>query len=220
MGYVRDHYVVQLPETCKGPRYDDIKNLSCEIQVRTVSTHAWATISHHLDYKQEIDIPSNLKNDFFALSGVFYIADSLFEQFRGAREKIVNAAKSSVGAGERIKGEINYDTMMLYLPQKFPNRVFDSEATRIFMSVLLQELREADITTYEQLDKVIDEHMKAFEQYEREKPPTKNQVVKDGVITWVEYKTGEKREFYPLGVVRVILKRFFKPSTVKPNESK
>ena len=57
LGYRRDHYIVQIPESYAGPRYDGIKNLNCEIQIRTVSAHAWATISHHLDYKQEVDIP-------------------------------------------------------------------------------------------------------------------------------------------------------------------
>jgi len=32
--YVPDHYIVKLPKKCKGPRYDKIKPLKCEIQVR------------------------------------------------------------------------------------------------------------------------------------------------------------------------------------------
>ena len=57
-GYMDDHYIVRLPKECKGPRYNDIKPLKCEIQVRTISMDAWDAVSHHLDYKQKIDIPS------------------------------------------------------------------------------------------------------------------------------------------------------------------
>jgi len=92
------HACISLPNHFRGSRYDPIKSLKCEIQVRTASMHAWATVSHHLDYKQEADIPSELKDDFYALSGVFYIADSLFEQFREARAGSIRRLKRTMHA--------------------------------------------------------------------------------------------------------------------------
>jgi len=43
--------------------------------------HAWSIISHYLDYKTPNAVPSELKRDFNALSGLFYVADQHFEMF-------------------------------------------------------------------------------------------------------------------------------------------
>jgi putative GTP pyrophosphokinase len=63
-GYLSDHYIVCIPDKYTGIRYDSIKCLKCEIQVRTVSMHAWATVSHQLDYKLKPTFPPNLKTIF------------------------------------------------------------------------------------------------------------------------------------------------------------
>ena len=57
-----------------GPRYDNIAVLPFEIQVRTIAMDAWANVSHHLDYKSDKDVPAELRKDFYALSGLFYLA--------------------------------------------------------------------------------------------------------------------------------------------------
>lgn len=56
----------------------EINNIPFEIQVRTIAQDTWASISHHLDYKKESVIPEQLKRDFHALSGLFYVADTHF----------------------------------------------------------------------------------------------------------------------------------------------
>ena len=80
-GYLSVHCICRLPDSCTGPRYDDIKELRFEVQLRTIAMHSWATISHYLDYKSAQAIPSELRKDFHALSGLFYVADSHFELF-------------------------------------------------------------------------------------------------------------------------------------------
>ena len=50
-GYLSVHYIGGLLTTVSGPRYDDLKELKFEIQLRTIAMHSWATISHYLDYK-------------------------------------------------------------------------------------------------------------------------------------------------------------------------
>lgn len=97
-GYLSIHYVVVLPESYNGPRYNDLKKLNSEIQLRTVAMHTWSTISHYLDYKSPNAIPSHLRKDFNALSALFYVADSHFELFfrssqeakKSAEERIIN----------------------------------------------------------------------------------------------------------------------------------
>ena len=48
-----------------------------EIQVRTIAQDAWDSVSHYLDYKNN-SIRDELKRDFYALSGLFYVADTHF----------------------------------------------------------------------------------------------------------------------------------------------
>lgn len=62
--------------SCEFP--EKIEKIPFEIQVRTIAQDAWASISHYLDYKKESDIPVQLKKDFYALSGLFYVADTHF----------------------------------------------------------------------------------------------------------------------------------------------
>lgn len=66
-GYMARHLIVR-------PSKED---MLFEIQVRTISQDAWASISHHLDYKTN-SIGVQFKRDFHALSGLFYIADKQF----------------------------------------------------------------------------------------------------------------------------------------------
>jgi ppGpp synthetase/RelA/SpoT-type nucleotidyltranferase len=194
-GYMSDHYVVKLPSDFKGERYDLIKNLKCEIQVRTVSMHAWATVSHHLDYKQDVDIPSHLKNDFYALSGVFYVADSLFEQFRKAREENIHKLEVSVGQkGFNLDMEMNLDTLKAYLAWKFPDREREDQST---VSSLLSEIKLAGIKNYGGLDEILEKDMQWLLNDEEIRPPSKfDQKLNRRVDT----------TFNEVGVVRVILR--------------
>ena len=61
---------------------DNNKKFLFEIQIRTITQDAWASISHYLDYKNEISIADELKKDFYALSGLFYIADTQFNKIQ------------------------------------------------------------------------------------------------------------------------------------------
>jgi putative GTP pyrophosphokinase len=155
-GYLSDHYIVKLPANCSGARYDSIKDLKCEIQVRTISMHAWATVSHNLDYKQDIDIPSNLKNDFYALSGVFYIADSLFERLKIERGKTLKLLqKTSTQNKFNLSSEFNLDTMIAYVKWKFPDREFFGKAD---ISDLLTSLTNRGINSFQALDLLIEQN--------------------------------------------------------------
>lgn len=57
---------------------EETSKIPFEIQVRTIAQDAWASISHYLDYKKSSTIPKQLKRDFHALSGLFYVADTHF----------------------------------------------------------------------------------------------------------------------------------------------
>ena len=149
-GYSSDHYIVKLAKDCKGPRYDDVKKLKCEIQVRTILMDAWSSVSHHLDYKQEIDIPKELRTDFNALSGMFYVADTHFELFRkGFEEARADLMRSVQENIFHLDQEINLDSLTAYFKWKFPER---REHARAVSSDIVSELRQYGYQNIRQLD--------------------------------------------------------------------
>jgi len=76
-GYMCIHLKARLKHSPEE-RTKDIEGIPFEIQIRTISQDAWASISHYLDYKKESLIPRQLKKDLNALSGLFYVADTHF----------------------------------------------------------------------------------------------------------------------------------------------
>ncbi len=170
-GYMSVHYVGKLPFGFLGPRYNDIKGLRFEIQVRTIAMHSWATISHYLDYKSPHSIPSELRKDFQALSALFYLADSHFELFfrKGQESKqiVENKAKEVSGIASE---EINLDTLTTYLKGKFPDRRHNTNIEHI--SELVEDLVAVGYTTIGELDEDLQRRLKAFSLYEEKYPPT------------------------------------------------
>jgi putative GTP pyrophosphokinase len=85
IGYLSSHFVVSLKNNrTKLTEWKAYNNFKAEIQVRTVLQHAWAAISHELEYKKSYDIPSILKRKLFRLAGIIELAD---EEFQEAKEK-------------------------------------------------------------------------------------------------------------------------------------
>ena len=168
-GYLSVHYVGSLPASFSGPRYDGLKELKFEIQLRTIAMHSWATISHYLDYKSPLAIPSPLRKDFNAISALFYIADTHFELFfRSSHEAREIAEEKAQRLPEFGEEEINLDTLAVYLHRKYPHREHgDSE----LLSELVEELQAAGYVRIEQLDAMLKSTEEAFEEAEKARPP-------------------------------------------------
>ena len=195
-GYLSFHVIANLPSSHKGPRYDGLKSLRFEIQVRTISMHAWAIISHYLDYKTPHAVPSELKRDFNALSGLFYVADQHFEMFFKSTKisrKKANAAVEQQKPHQET--EINFDTLSAFLKKEFPDREH-SDAQGI--SVLIEEMNKAGIKTINALDKKLKIGAAAFAAYEQKHPP-------------IEPKKGQMQQFMDIGVIRITLRLIDKP---------
>jgi putative GTP pyrophosphokinase len=168
-GYMSVHFVAKMKKVYSGPRYEDIAGMSFEIQVRTIAMDAWATISHYLDYKSEVDVPSEMRRDFYALSGLFYVADSHFEMFFKERERGQAAITAELKTGKLgLDQEVNLDSLRAYLLLRFPDRKH-SEATSV--SELVSELRDCGYEKLSQLDEAITRASEAFLAYEKARPP-------------------------------------------------
>ncbi|MBV4459945.1 hypothetical protein KVG96_18475 [Pseudomonas sp. COR58] len=94
-GYRSVHFIVQIePGTEIPDELTSLTGLKFEIQVRTVLQHAWAAISHKLEYKRDSDVPENLKRKLFRLAALFEIADDEFESLRAlSQQEDVNIGK-------------------------------------------------------------------------------------------------------------------------------
>lgn len=179
--YSSIHYDCQLPEGFSGLRYDDIKGLVFEIQVRTILQDAWATVEHKLGYKSEKQIPDELKREFSALAGLFHVADQRFQfiadrmqeraqdiakQLSGLyRLAIEHARSGDAGTAEafgietklkelesRTDAVINRGSLKALLRGVYTGR---EHAKNYDYSVLVQDLESADITSLGALGRLL-----------------------------------------------------------------
>jgi ppGpp synthetase/RelA/SpoT-type nucleotidyltranferase len=169
LGYMSVHYVCKMPSRYKGPRYENTSGMQFEVQVRTLCMHAWAAVSHYLDYKGDWDVPAELKRSLNALSGLFYVADTEFEQFYAAR---IGSKKDAEGSGVASRTvEVNLDTITAFLTQRFPDRrQVDEEDNSSFV----RELKRAGFESLSEIEREIDRAYAAFLKYEEENPPAKS----------------------------------------------
>jgi ppGpp synthetase/RelA/SpoT-type nucleotidyltranferase len=115
-GYMGRHLIVSLPSNYVGPRYQDLKGIKAEVQIRTIAMDAWANVSHYLEYKTPEAAPSALRKDFYALSGLFYLADVHFELFfQDQKQSREQTNKISQTLGGVLTQELNLDTFMAYI---------------------------------------------------------------------------------------------------------
>jgi hypothetical protein len=130
---------------------------------------AWANISHFLDYKSSKEVPKELRKDFYALSGLFYLAVTHFELFYDARQNSKRNYQEIMKTETNFVGqEINLDNLKAYFDIKYP-KFKKTEIETI--SELLTEFHNSGYTTLDKLDKDITQAEPAFKEYEKEHPP-------------------------------------------------
>jgi hypothetical protein len=159
-GYMSIHYIVTMKDSLAGPRYDRVKGVRFEIQVRTISMHAWAVISHYLDYKGDWDVPDNLKKSLNALSGLFYIADGQFEQFYQESQRSRDSATR-----RQPNREINFDTMGALLTEVYPKR---DESGPHHISEFVKEAKEIGFQNIDEVKSLLLRANAAVEAIEKE----------------------------------------------------
>ena len=173
-GYGALHYLVKIRNTHVGARYDELKNKVCEIQVRTILQDAWAMVAHHLSYKQESDVPKELRRKLNALSGLFETADDQFENIRNARNIYQGEVRKSLSKGDYFpdKEEANIDNLEVYLRSKFPDREHRGSEG---VSDLLKQLKSFGYTTLASINSMVDAAIDAVYAYEDKYPPSEGE---------------------------------------------
>lgn len=134
-----------------------------------------------------------MKRALGALSGLFYVADSEFEQFYNARAASLKKAEGSTAS--ITNQEINLDTVTAYLKAKFPKlRQYGADET----SKLVQEIKAAGYSSIDEVDRDINRAAKAFEAFSNDRPPDSAKIAAIGVAR-ISLVLASKRygEIYP-----------------------
>lgn len=130
-GYVSVHEIVRLkPERAGMTEWSRFKELHAEIQIRTVLQHAWASISHKLQYKHEADIPRALRRKLFRISSLMELADEQFSELRKTRQELTEVLLDQVKK-DKLDIPLNVDSVILYLKSAFIVSQFNREITRL-----------------------------------------------------------------------------------------
>lgn len=152
-GYAALHYLVELGAQPSGARYDTLKHLTCEIQVRTILQDAWAVIDHRLVYKRESDMPKDVRRGINALSATFEMADKQFDVLRTQQQEYVRKAEERTLRND-LEQQLDVHTLEAYLRERFLDRAFLPEG--FDFSHLLFLLRESGLNTLKALNSFLD----------------------------------------------------------------
>jgi putative GTP pyrophosphokinase len=81
-GYRSPHYVVTVsPEKFNLPEFKLVSKLTAEIQVRSILQQAWAEINHELQYKNETQVPNQMKRQLYRIGAILELADQDLVEF-------------------------------------------------------------------------------------------------------------------------------------------
>lgn len=109
-GYSSVHLILGVKdEWLKTPDWKNHSNRKIEIQIRTLSEHTWAEVSHTLFYKREENIPHIINRDLYRLSALLEVVDEKLQNIKDEVEKhfeyIMNCDYSEV-----LKMDLNSET--------------------------------------------------------------------------------------------------------------
>lgn len=133
-GYMSVHYGCTLNKSDSGPRYNRLRGLKFELQVRTILMDAWANVSHHLAYKGEHSLPTDKKKSFNALAATLYLADDQFQE-------LATAAAGSQPTGS--DAPLDRDTTIELLQELFPGRPDYIEPPEGVPSMTLEDVQRS-----------------------------------------------------------------------------
>ena len=162
-GYGAIHYIIELNKNHSGARYDNLKSLRCEIQVRTVLQDAWSIIDHHLVYKNESEVPKTIRRKLNSLAGLFETADDQFNQIRNDREIYIGTVHASKNKpNEFLETDLDIDSLTEYLLWKMPElptQTFDQQI-EICFSIIKED---RNFKKLKDIDQTFEKNLTRFE---------------------------------------------------------
>lgn len=150
-GYASIHYLVRLKNNRTAlPEYSRFRDLTTEIQVRTILQHAWAEIEHDIQYKSLDTIPTSIRRRFMSLAGMLEIADREFQAIQNEDDAIRKHARISVQEGKLGQVEITPDALQAYLDKRLGADGRMSDFSYEFMARILRTMGFTDFGQVEE----------------------------------------------------------------------
>ena len=119
------------------PEYSKFKNITFELQIRTIIQDAWSVLDHKIKYKK--NIPTELKRRINRLSALFEVADEEFLRIKGETQKEQEKAKTEItGKTKELKDNIDVFKFLLVADQHFPTYHFIEYKADGFVGELLR----------------------------------------------------------------------------------
>lgn len=158
VGYRSVHYIAKLPEKrIMLSEYEDYKDMTFEIQIRTILQHAWAEIEHDRNYKFNGVLPPEIKRRFYLAAGALELIDREFEALSRDIDKYAKQVEQQTKKGE-LDIEINSTSIMEYLSNKFDHEAIDKTLNG-GDQIVINELEKMGVRTLAQLDSIIPESL-------------------------------------------------------------
>jgi ppGpp synthetase/RelA/SpoT-type nucleotidyltranferase len=191
-GYLDRKFIVKLHPNFTGNwrEYLGIRDLPFEIQIKTIGMHAWASVSHYIDYKTDEEIPRALERDFQALSALFHIADSQFEAFVKAKKDL--GQLQGVGPAPSLESDITVEGLVEYIVRRFPDRNYNPASGHV--SRLFVEMSRAYIHRLRDIETALDRWLPAINLWEAQ-----------GGVEIKEPGKGKQTRFSAVALIRIAL---------------
>lgn len=121
-GYRSNHLIIKVKDSwCVTPNYKGLENIKVELQIRTVLMHTWAAIEHKLGYKNNQELPRNLKRKLYLMSAQLENADIQFQEIKNEAENFqYEIVEESKKEGKFTADKLNIDTFKALLEFYFP----------------------------------------------------------------------------------------------------
>lgn len=168
-GYLSLHYVVKINnKRLQLTEYKNFKNCKSEIQIRSILQHAWAEIEHDSGYKNSLDIPREIKRDFYRLAGLLELGDKEFISIRGKLDLYTNNVKEEITKSPELV-TIDKISLTSYMKnskkvEKLNSKISIITKARIIknsdlsLSGIIKELNYVGLKTIEDIDKSLDKY--------------------------------------------------------------
>lgn len=166
-GYQSLHLVVRPPRSwLTVPSFEGCDKLKCELQLRTLAQHIWASASHQLQYKHEESVPKPIRRAIHRASALLETVDLELERVLQEREQYV--ASVDVQGDEQL----NVDSLAHVLNETLPpaNKDKGEDYADVLPELLAFGLRTVDVLRaflHRQLSKAVSEDKKQVEEWRK-----------------------------------------------------
>jgi len=155
-GYSSTHFVISIPkEWAKVPTFSNMENYKAEIQIRTLSQHAWAEASKELQYKNEENVPKPLLRSIGRISALLETVDFEFERMLVERSNYLKTLTTELTTTNTVK--LNVDNLKAIVDEILPEIYKDEDES---YSELLQELNYFGIDDTSKLIEFLNKNIK------------------------------------------------------------